>query len=102
MSSVIVAKQGQGDMAVSNALGSNIFDILLGIGVPFMISSKIYNQPVPVNTDGIISSMILLLIVLIMVVSVLKIANWNLTSCVGKVLFFIYILYIIFVSIYSM
>lgn len=30
LSSVIVAKQGRGDMAVSNAIGSNIFDFVLG------------------------------------------------------------------------
>ncbi|MDP2669609.1 MAG: hypothetical protein Q8O99_00965 [bacterium] len=29
LSSVIVAKQGRGDMAVTNALGSNIFDICI-------------------------------------------------------------------------
>ena len=31
---LLVAKQGQGDMAVSNAIGSNVFDILLGLGLP--------------------------------------------------------------------
>ena len=31
--SLIVAKNGQGDMAVSNAIGSNVFDILLGLGI---------------------------------------------------------------------
>lgn len=30
LSSIIVAKQGQGNMAVCNALGSNVFNILLG------------------------------------------------------------------------
>ena len=32
--SLLVAKHGQGDMAVSNAIGSNVFDILLGLGLP--------------------------------------------------------------------
>lgn len=36
--SMAAARKGEGDMAVSNALGSNIFDILLGLGLPWLIS----------------------------------------------------------------
>ncbi|NWW74490.1 NCKX4 protein, partial [Climacteris rufus] len=35
MASLIVARQGLGDMAVSNTVGSNVFDILVGLGVPW-------------------------------------------------------------------
>jgi len=41
MSSILVAKDGYGDMAVSNAIGSNVFDIDLGVGLPFVIGSAI-------------------------------------------------------------
>ena len=30
LTSVIVARQGKGDMAVSSSIGSNIFDVLVG------------------------------------------------------------------------
>lgn len=43
MSSIIVARDGFGDMAVSNAIGSNVFDINLGIGLPFVIRILIDN-----------------------------------------------------------
>jgi sodium/potassium/calcium exchanger 2 len=36
LSSVIVAKQGHGDMAVSSSIGSNIFDILVGLPFPWL------------------------------------------------------------------
>ena len=32
-----MARDGFGDMAVSNAIGSNVFDINLGLGLPFLI-----------------------------------------------------------------
>ena len=32
-----MARDGFGDMAVSNAIGSNVFDINLGIGLPSVI-----------------------------------------------------------------
>ncbi|KAI3351687.1 hypothetical protein L3Q82_020521, partial [Scortum barcoo] len=37
MASLIVARQGMGDMAVSNSIGSNIFDVLLGLGFPWAL-----------------------------------------------------------------
>jgi K+-dependent Na+/Ca+ exchanger-like protein len=37
ISSIIVARQGRGEMAVANAVGSNIFDILVGLGLPWII-----------------------------------------------------------------
>ncbi len=32
-----VARSGHGDMAVSNVLGRNVFDILIGLGLPWFI-----------------------------------------------------------------
>merc|ERR1712228_24659 len=40
-SSILAAKQGKGEMAVSNALGSNVFDINICIGVSFLVKSII-------------------------------------------------------------
>merc|ERR1719199_2061467 len=39
LGSIAVAKQGEGDMAVANAFGSNVFDILLGLGVPWLLKA---------------------------------------------------------------
>ena len=39
ITSVIVAKKGFGDMAVSSSVGSNIFDITVGLPVPWMLFS---------------------------------------------------------------
>ncbi|XP_076825636.1 sodium/potassium/calcium exchanger 4-like [Clavelina lepadiformis] len=50
ISSVLVAREGYGDMAVSNAIGSNVFDINLGLGLPFLIGSIITSKPVQLLT----------------------------------------------------
>jgi Ca2+/Na+ antiporter len=39
LTSVIVAKQGHGDMAVSSSIGSNIFDVLVGLPFPWLVRS---------------------------------------------------------------
>lgn len=41
LSSVIVAKQGEGDMAVSSSIGSNIFDVAVGLPVPWLVFSLV-------------------------------------------------------------
>mmetsp|Transcript_20314 Transcript_20314/g.26437 ORF Transcript_20314/g.26437 Transcript_20314/m.26437 type:complete len:678 (+) Transcript_20314:172-2205(+) len=41
LSSVIVAQQGQGDMAVSSSIGSNIFDVAFGLPVPWLVFSVV-------------------------------------------------------------
>jgi len=46
ISSILVAKEGFGDMAVSNAIGSNVFDINLGLGAPFLIFTIARSKPV--------------------------------------------------------
>ena len=46
--SLLVARDGQGDMAVSNAIGSNVFDILLGLGLPWTLGTLIFQKPIEV------------------------------------------------------
>jgi len=47
---------GYGDMAVSNAVGSNVFDILLCLGLPWFLQTTVVNrsQPVQVYSAGMI------------------------------------------------
>ncbi|XP_063710957.1 sodium/potassium/calcium exchanger Nckx30C-like isoform X2 [Symsagittifera roscoffensis] len=49
LSSVIVARDGFGDMAVSNAIGSNVFDIDLGLGLPFLVRMLFMDQLKPIQ-----------------------------------------------------
>jgi Ca2+/Na+ antiporter len=37
LTSVIVARRGNGDMALSSSIGSNIFDILVGLPLPWFL-----------------------------------------------------------------
>ena len=50
---MIVAREGHGDMAVSNALGSNVFDINLGLGLPFLIKTVYLNGPLVLIQDEV-------------------------------------------------
>lgn len=41
ITSLIVVREGLGDMALTNVIGSNLFDILIGLGLPFFIKTAI-------------------------------------------------------------
>merc|ERR1711871_779253 len=41
LGSMIVARAGEADMAIANAVGSNVFDILLGLGFPWFLRGVI-------------------------------------------------------------
>ena len=88
LSSVIVARQGQGDMAVCNALGSNIFNILLGLGLPWWVRVLMDGgTPYPVPDLAAIGEPIgLLLLYLTLFLGIIIAGKWKLSPKVGYAL----------------
>ncbi len=93
-SSLIVARQGRGDMAVSNAIGSNIFDILVGLGLPFAIIILLSGKTVSAGGD-IFESVIILFASVILMVALLIINKWRVGKFTGFVLVGAYLFYVI-------
>jgi len=93
-SSLIVARQGRGDMAVSNAIGSNIFDILVGLGLPLGIFILLYGGTVESGGD-ITRSAVILFGSVVLLLLLLIFSKWKLGKLSGGILIGIYILYII-------
>lgn len=60
IASVNVAQDNRGGMAVANAVGSNIFDVLVGLGLPWLLTIVVVGEDVLVSTDGLIESIVLL------------------------------------------
>mmetsp|Transcript_10264 Transcript_10264/g.17207 ORF Transcript_10264/g.17207 Transcript_10264/m.17207 type:complete len:541 (-) Transcript_10264:572-2194(-) len=84
LSSIIVAKQGHGNMAVCNALGSNIFNILLGLGLPWWIKTLQTGTPYKVPGFNQIGEPILLLLgFLALFFVILNAGQWKLKPSVG-------------------
>lgn len=95
ISSIIVAKQGRGDMAISNAIGSNIFDILFGLGVPWIIVLSLSGKFIPVSTENLFSSVILLFATVIIIFFLLLVRKWKIGHKAGYFLIGLYALYLI-------
>lgn len=98
LSSIIVAKRGRGDMAVSNAVGSNIFDILFCLGFPWLIAFGMNGgEPLLVETENLISSIILLFATIVVIVFVLVVRKWVIGSKTGLFLIGSYLAYLVYI-----
>lgn len=94
LSSVIVAKQGKGDMAVSSSIGSNIFDILVGLPVPWLLYSIFKGKPQTVQSESLGVSILILLVMLVAVVMVIAASNWRMTKGLGATMFGLYVVFL--------
>lgn len=95
ISSVIVAKQGRGGMAISNAVGSNIFDILIGLGLPWLVMIALFGNDIPVATENLNSSIILLFATVVAILFLLIMRKWRISRYLGLFLIALYIAYVV-------
>merc|ERR1740115_678512 len=65
LSSYVVARQGHGDMAVSSSIGSNIFDVTVGLPLPWLAFNLINGRRVVVGSSSLFSSILILIMMLI-------------------------------------
>ncbi|XP_074650458.1 sodium/potassium/calcium exchanger 2-like [Tubulanus polymorphus] len=94
ITSVIVAKKGFGDMAVSSSVGSNIFDITVGLPFPWLLACIIYWKPVSINSSGQICSVGLLFLMLMFVISSIAAFKWKMTKSLGGIMFVLYFIFL--------
>lgn len=97
ITSVLVAKQGKGDMAVSSSVGSNIFDVCVGLPMPWLLYCAIHyeNPLVSVNSEGIGCSIGLLFLMLILVFLSILIFKWQMTKAMGGLMMILYFVFVL-------
>ncbi len=96
ISSVIVARQGRGGMAMSNAIGSNIFDIFIGLGLPWFFISYYRGSNIEVESAGLNESILLLIGSVILIFAILVFSKWKIKKPVGYLLVGVYISYVFY------
>ncbi|XP_016104632.1 sodium/potassium/calcium exchanger 2-like [Sinocyclocheilus grahami] len=94
ITSVIVARKGLGDMAVSSSVGSNIFDITVGLPFPWLVFSILNDlTPVTVSSNGLFCAIVLLFLMLLFVIISIAVCKWKMSKLLG---FFMFLLYFVF------
>ncbi|XP_017492001.1 PREDICTED: sodium/potassium/calcium exchanger 2-like [Rhagoletis zephyria] len=93
ITSVLVARKGLGDMAVSSSIGSNIFDVAVGLPLPWFMYTCVFGD-VSVISEGMICSIILLFLMLLFVILTIAAFNWRLNIGMAMVMFILYFFFI--------
>uniref|UniRef100_A0A3B4GV21 Sodium/potassium/calcium exchanger 1 n=1 Tax=Pundamilia nyererei TaxID=303518 RepID=A0A3B4GV21_9CICH len=96
ITSVIVARKGLGDMAVSSSVGSNIFDITVGLPIPWLIYTLLHNgEPVMVSSNGLFCAIVLLFLMLLFVIISIAACRWKMSRKLGLTMFVLYFVFLV-------
>lgn len=114
ISSVLVARKGEGNMAVSSSIGSNIFDILIGLPLPWLVyslkkgienwgqctdsSGNLNNNhcfAVNVYAQTLFFSVLLLVFMVFLVISIVHCSKWKMTKGLGVSMLVLYFLFLL-------
>ncbi|XP_036952642.1 sodium/potassium/calcium exchanger 1-like isoform X4 [Acanthopagrus latus] len=96
ITSVIVARKGLGDMAVSSSVGSNIFDITVGLPVPWLLFTLLHNgEPVTVSSNGLFCAIVLLFLMLLFVIISIGACRWKMSKMLGFTMFVLYFVFLV-------
>ena len=94
--SIVVARQGRGEMAIANAVGSNIFDILIGLGLPWLLALVFLGDTITIGTEGLWTSALVLLGTVVLLFVFLT-TNRKLSRWEGWILVAAYAVYVVWV-----
>ncbi|XP_075681982.1 sodium/potassium/calcium exchanger 2 isoform X2 [Rhinoderma darwinii] len=96
ITSVIVARKGLGDMAVSSSVGSNIFDITVGLPMPWLLYAMFNNfDPMMVSSNGLFCAIVLLFIMLLFVIISIAVCKWRMNKILGCMMFGLYFVFVV-------
>ncbi|CAN8021533.1 unnamed protein product, partial [Ixodes persulcatus] len=103
-SSVIVARNGLGNMAICNLLGSNIFDVLFCLGVPWFLKAVFASRSheVFINSAAMTYTSVTLLSTVALLFGTFVITRWKLNYKVGFACIIMYIIFITLACMYEL
>lgn len=104
ISSVIVARNGLGNMAICNLLGSNIFDVLFCLGVPWLLKALFAStsHEVYINSTAMTYTSVTLLSTVFLLFFTFVITHWTLNYKVGFACVIMYVVFIVLACLYEL
>lgn len=97
MCSLIVARKGKGEMAISNVFGSNVFDILVGLGVPWALKLIVSGSVPPIEAESFEQSAWIIGSILAVYATIVLSNKYRLPRWSGYLYLGAYAVYLVFV-----
>ncbi|KAI0987105.1 hypothetical protein GJ496_007658 [Pomphorhynchus laevis] len=95
LASIHAVKSGHASMGVSNTIGSNVFDLLVALAVPWLIQNFVSGTHVDVNSRGLRYNSVLLIVGLIFLVLTMRCRQFYLDRSLGLILISCYMVYVV-------
>ncbi|XP_023219250.1 sodium/potassium/calcium exchanger 3-like [Centruroides sculpturatus] len=97
IASVIVVRNGMANMAICNLIGSNIFDVLFCLGVPWLLKTTIFSKTgiLVINSSALTYTTITLLSTVVLLFLTFIVAGWKLNWKVGLSCLGLYIIFLV-------
>ncbi|KAK0085001.1 hypothetical protein PV325_005956 [Microctonus aethiopoides] len=96
VSIVILSRQGNGDMAMSNTLGANTLDVLMCLGLPWAIKSLMTKNDVLIESGALAYSVMSIILCVIGFYGVTAYYKYQLNRHVGIACLIMYLLFLTF------
>ena len=95
IASLVVAKLGRGDMAVSNCIGSNVFDMLC-LGITWLIKTTVIspNTAVYIQSENIFFTSGILIASILCTILLIVLNKWKLDEKLGVIFLVMYLLFL--------
>ena len=100
MTIIFISRAGKGNMAVAGVLGANTFDVLIALGLPWLLFNLI-NGPVMVGSSGALIYTGILGFAIIVLMGALLWRRWRIDKLVGISLFTVYAFSLIFTILHT-
>lgn len=96
ITSLIVARKGYGDMAISSSIGSNIFDVTVGLPLPWLLHSLFHKgKPIFVHDMGLDIQVVVLLVMIFLTILTVSWCKWKLSHRMGLAMLGMYGVYLV-------
>ncbi|XP_017480341.1 PREDICTED: sodium/potassium/calcium exchanger 5-like [Rhagoletis zephyria] len=104
---LIVKKAGLADMAICNSIGSNIFDILFCLGLPWLLKTFVMivrngvgfatlaAASIPIQSTALPLTSVTLLLTIGAMLIIFKVSNWRLSLQTGVLCTVVYIIFLV-------
>lgn len=104
---LIVKKAGLADMAICNSIGSNIFDILFCLGLPWLLKTLVIvvtngvgfatlaSTAISIQSTALPLTSLTLLLTIIAMLVIFRLTEWRLSLRMGIMCFVVYILFVV-------
>lgn len=81
-------------MAVSSSIGSNLFDVTVGLPLPWLIYTLVHGGTISVVSPSLVTSVLLLVGMIMAVITSIACLGWTLNHQLGGVMFVLYLVFI--------